>query len=124
LNLTEHRSRPAGSEPITPSPPFPSHGWHYPSRTAHNARIALIADWGTGTDVAVSLLQSVKQQKPDVVIHLGDVYYSGTEAECDKFFLQIVDDVLDRATGTMGSTLEHSSERKVCVYNRSQSGFA
>jgi Calcineurin-like phosphoesterase len=62
-----------------------------------NARVALLADWGTGTDVAVSLLQSVKRQKPDVVIHLGDVYYSGTEAECDKFFLLVIDDVLDRA---------------------------
>jgi hypothetical protein len=62
-----------------------------------NARVALIADWGTGTDIAVGLLQSVKRQKPDVVIHLGDVYYSGTEAECDTFFLQIVNDVLDRA---------------------------
>jgi hypothetical protein len=45
----------------------------------------------------VDLLQSVKRQKPDVVVHLGDVYYSGTEAECDTFFLQIVDEVLDRA---------------------------
>jgi hypothetical protein len=62
-----------------------------------NARVALIADWGTGTDVAVDLLKSVKRQNPDVVIHLGDVYYSGTEAECDAFFLKIVDDVLDRA---------------------------
>jgi len=62
-----------------------------------NARVALIADWGTGTDVAVSLLQSVKQKAPDVVIHLGDVYYSGTPAECDKFFLQILDNVFDRA---------------------------
>jgi hypothetical protein len=62
-----------------------------------NARVALIADWGTGTDVAVDLLKSVKKQKPDVVIHLGDVYYSGTEAECDAFFLKIVNDVFDRA---------------------------
>src|SRR5438105_1211265 len=55
-----------------------------------NARVALIADWGTGTDAAVSLLQSVKQKAPDIVVHLGDVYYSGTDAECDKFFLEIV----------------------------------
>jgi Calcineurin-like phosphoesterase len=61
-----------------------------------NARVALIADWGTGTDVAVDLLKSVKKQNPDVVIHLGDVYYSGTEEECDAYFLRIVNDVLDR----------------------------
>src|ERR1051326_301971 len=62
-----------------------------------NARVALVADWGTGTEIAVNLLKGVKQQKPDVVIHLGDVYYSGTQAECNAFFLQIVDDVFDRA---------------------------
>jgi Calcineurin-like phosphoesterase len=62
-----------------------------------NARVALIADWGTGTDAAVSLLQSIKRKSPDIVIHLGDVYYSGTEAECEKFFLQIVNEVFDRA---------------------------
>jgi hypothetical protein len=62
-----------------------------------NARVALIADWGTGTDVAVDLLRSVKKREPDIVVHLGDIYYSGTEAECDAFFLEIMDDVLDRA---------------------------
>jgi Calcineurin-like phosphoesterase len=62
-----------------------------------NARVALIADWGTGTPNAINLLKAVKQQKPDVVIHLGDVYYSGTEAECNAYFRQIVDDVFDRA---------------------------
>src|SRR5262249_6999569 len=62
-----------------------------------NARVALIADWGTGTDAAVGLLQSVKRKSPDIVIHLGDVYYSGTAAECDKFFLQIVNEVFERA---------------------------
>jgi Calcineurin-like phosphoesterase len=66
-----------------------------------NARVAVIGDWGTGTATAVDLLQSVKRQKPDAVIHLGDVYYSGTEAECDKFFLQIVNDVFDRANSAI-----------------------
>jgi hypothetical protein len=62
-----------------------------------NARVALVADWGTGTEIAVNLLKAVKQQNPDIVIHLGDVYYSGTKAECGAFFRQIVDDVFDRA---------------------------
>jgi hypothetical protein len=66
-----------------------------------NARVALVADWGTGTEIAINLLKGVKKQNPDIVIHLGDVYYSGTKAECDAFFQQIVDDVFDRAhTGT------------------------
>jgi hypothetical protein len=60
------------------------------------AKVALIADWGTGTDVAVDLLKEVAQQKPDVLIHLGDIYYSGTAAECDVNFRRVVDTVLGR----------------------------
>ena len=55
------------------------------------------ADWGTGTDVAVDLLEEVAQHKPDVLIHLGDIYYSGTAAECDVNFKRGVDTVLGRA---------------------------
>jgi len=61
------------------------------------ATVALIGDWGTGTAVAVDLLKQVAQQKPDVLIHLGDIYYSGTPAECDANFKRIVDTVLDRS---------------------------
>ncbi|MEG9525438.1 MAG: metallophosphoesterase [Hyphomicrobiales bacterium] len=50
------------------------------------ARIGLIGDWGTGTVSARRLLGLVAAQKPDVLIHLGDIYYSGTPRECgDKF---------------------------------------
>ena len=62
-----------------------------------NATVALIADWGTGTGAAVRLLQEVAQQEPDVMIHLGDIYYSGTPQECEANFRSIVDRVLDRA---------------------------
>lgn len=65
------------------------------------ARIALIADWGTGTPAAIALLQQVRQQNPDLLIHLGDVYYSGTPEECHRYFRQIVDDVFDRGNTRM-----------------------
>lgn len=61
------------------------------------ANVALIGDWGTGTPEAISVLREVARQTPDVLIHLGDIYYSGTEDECEKNFRRIVDDVLDRA---------------------------
>lgn len=63
-----------------------------------NARIALIGDWGTGTDDARSVLEQVASHKPDVLIHLGDIYYSGTPDECQKYFLDLIDDVFDRAS--------------------------
>ncbi len=50
-------------------------------------RVALISDWATGTDEAGAVAALLAQQRPDVVIHLGDIYYAGTQAECDAHFL-------------------------------------
>ncbi|MGO8371117.1 metallophosphoesterase [Rhizobium ruizarguesonis] len=51
-----------------------------------DCRIGVIGDWGTGADPARRLLALVKAQKPDVLIHLGDIYYSGTPEECATKF--------------------------------------
>jgi hypothetical protein len=61
------------------------------------AIVALVSDWGTGTDTAVTIMQQIALHKPDVVIHLGDIYYSGTATECDVNFKRILDAALDRA---------------------------
>ncbi|HET9210195.1 MAG TPA: metallophosphoesterase [Thermoanaerobaculia bacterium] len=61
-----------------------------------NATVALIADWGTGTPEARALLEKVAAHKPDVLIHLGDVYYSGTEGENMRYLLALVNEVLGR----------------------------
>jgi hypothetical protein len=54
-----------------------------------DATVALIADWGTGEDTAKRVLNLLAAKKPDVVIHLGDVYYSGTDHEMDTYFYDI-----------------------------------
>ena len=59
-----------------------------------NARLAIIGDWGTGADVATNVLQQVAALKPDVLLHLGDVYYAGTENEAKTNFLDICGSVL------------------------------
>jgi hypothetical protein len=64
---------------------------------APDAILALVGDWGTGTERAVALLEQVTRHKPDVVLHLGDVYYAGTEREMRANFLDICDRVLDRS---------------------------
>jgi predicted phosphodiesterase len=51
--------------------------------------IALIADWGTGLAPAQQVLAAIGQQKPDLLIHLGDIYYSGTSREVQERFLTI-----------------------------------
>ncbi len=61
------------------------------------ARIALLSDWGTGRRTALTVLDDLARQRPDIVIHLGDIYYAGTPAECAANFQQPMDRALDRA---------------------------
>jgi predicted phosphodiesterase len=53
------------------------------------AKIALVADWGTGTPSALAVAAQIQAQNPDHVIHLGDVYYAGTKDEVENRFLSI-----------------------------------
>ena len=55
--------------------------------------VAIIADWGTGIDDAKWLLSEVVKKKPDVLIHLGDIYYAGTADEDRANFLQLINAV-------------------------------
>jgi hypothetical protein len=52
--------------------------------------IGIIADWGTGLDDAKWLLSEVMKKTPDVLIHLGDIYYAGTADENSQHFLDLV----------------------------------
>jgi hypothetical protein len=52
-------------------------------------RLAIVGDWGTGDPVAINLMQQVANLHPDVLIHLGDVYYAGTPSEEQGNFLDI-----------------------------------
>ena len=53
------------------------------------ALVALLADWGTGEDGAKKMLTRIAARNPDVVVHLGDIYYSGTEHEFQNYFYAI-----------------------------------
>ena len=57
------------------------------------ARVALLADWGTGMPDARALLEQVARLRPDVVLHLGDIYYSGTPHEVRAHFLDLFEEV-------------------------------
>jgi hypothetical protein len=64
--------------------------WKLPN----DAKVAIIGDWGTNLylqDANALLADLVATQKPDAIIHLGDVYYSGTPAECQAFVTAIND---------------------------------
>lgn len=50
-------------------------------------RVALAGDWGSGTPSAYRVRQRLQEQAPDMTIHLGDIYYSGTVKEVEQYFL-------------------------------------
>ena len=52
--------------------------------------IGIIADWGTGLDDAQWLLSEVMKKSPDVLIHLGDIYYAGMADEVRSNFLNLI----------------------------------
>lgn len=70
-------------------------------RVKAGARIGLVGDWGTGAGPAVQVLEQMKTQRPDVLVHLGDIYYSGTDEECRKNFEAIVNHVFDRTASKL-----------------------
>jgi hypothetical protein len=57
-------------------------------------KLAIIGDWGTGDQVAINLLRQVAILEPQVLIHLGDVYYAGTHNEEQTNFLDICRHIL------------------------------
>jgi hypothetical protein len=59
-----------------------------------DAKIALVSDWGTGAEPAARVLRQIAALKPDIFIHLGDIYYSGTPVECDVNFSRLIDETL------------------------------
>jgi hypothetical protein len=64
--------------------PYPS-GTPEPIPLPSNAAVALLADWGGDNPAARNIASVVKKQKPNVAIHLGDIYYGGIQCECETF---------------------------------------
>jgi hypothetical protein len=66
--------------------------WRLPA----NARVAIVGDIGTGTDVAAAVLVAALSFHPDAILHLGDVYFSGTYFETEHRLIGLVRDVAGR----------------------------
>lgn len=54
-------------------------------------KVGLIADWGTGEEQAELVLDQLFAQQPDIILHLGDIYYSGTEEEYQDNYLDVIE---------------------------------
>jgi predicted phosphodiesterase len=71
-----------------------------------DALIGIVADWGTGQPEAIEVLRQVKALSPQVVMHLGDVYYAGTAKEVEDYFYKPWQDVLQpEASGITSLTV-------------------
>lgn len=63
--------------------------WKIPN----GAKIGIIGDWGTMMPDAKGLFEAMLSQGVDLVIHLGDIYYSGTNTE-SRSFIQCIKDAM------------------------------
>jgi len=60
-----------------------------PDPIPNTLRVAILGDWGTGLYGAPACAQSIEKDANDygLLLHLGDVYYSGTDKEINDRFL-------------------------------------
>lgn len=65
-----------------------------PETIPNKSRLALFGDWGTGLYGAPACAKSIEAAgNYDVVLHLGDVYYSGTKSEIQERFVELFPNV-------------------------------
>ncbi len=66
--------------------------WKLPN----DARVVMLGDWGTSLDDARAMLKYIWLLKdPHAFVHLGDIYYSGTQEECEDNFLNVFKSVAE-----------------------------
>jgi len=56
---------------------------------ADRTTVALVSDWATANEHAAAVASQIASRRPDHVIHLGDVYYSGTPREVQRHFFDM-----------------------------------
>ncbi|HSU14430.1 metallophosphoesterase family protein [Longimicrobium sp.] len=54
-----------------------------------SCRVALVGDWGTAKDRARRVARAIAARRPDHIIHLGDIYPSGTRSRAHKRFIDV-----------------------------------
>ena len=59
-------------------------------------RVALFADYGTGLAHSRYIARQIEIDEPEYAIHLGDVYYTGTRKEFDKYFHKPLEGMLQK----------------------------
>jgi hypothetical protein len=74
-------------------------------------RAAVLGDWGTGTYGAVPIAESIRRAGDyQALIHLGDIYYSGTEKEIKNQFLPQWQDMMADNPGSVSRACNGNHE--------------
>jgi hypothetical protein len=68
---------------VEPGPPSDIHTL----RVGNDMRLAIFGDWASGLTVSDVVSSAIGDWRPDVVVHLGDVYYAGTPAESRAYLV-------------------------------------
>ena len=55
-----------------------------------SCKIAVIGDWGTGELRAQRLLEEISKGEPDILLHLGDIYYACSSSEANTFYENVI----------------------------------
>ena len=59
--------------------------------------IAIFGDWGTGAGPARLVMSNIREKRPDILLHLGDIYYSGTPEETQVNFEAVIEEAYQGA---------------------------
>lgn len=59
---------------------------------AERCTVVLVGDWGTGKKRARNVADRIREFNPDHVIHMGDIYPSGTVEMTQKHFIDVWED--------------------------------
>ena len=86
ISSLNHLARILGLDHVVPFNPIPARQVVSPSTP--DITLALAGDWGSGTFAARAVMNTIAQVHPDYVIHLGDIYYSGTPEEIKSNYLK------------------------------------
>lgn len=87
----------AGDESVPYRKPESPDDFVIDGRLPANAVVGIVADWATGEPEALEVLRQVKNHNPQIAIHLGDVYYAGTQYEVDNYFYKPWTEILKPA---------------------------
>lgn len=107
----------AHSKPVCPPHTVSGTAFCYPLKTAGDkATVALFSDWGSGYYYSQYIAKHIGALGAQQAIHLGDVYYTGTQEEFRKQFEPYLDKYILRRMPFYGMNANHEMDTHGIAY--------